>query len=107
MTFLMKGFLTAITVAAVLATLSVFARAQTLELLQHTSSGIAVLEYDWYRDLPLPIWYCHSCFDDQSRYSQLGPFLWSDSNRPRSRHPGANLIKEEASPEFVYRVRLR
>ncbi len=103
----MKGFVIAIAFAILLLTYRVPARAQKLEVLQYTAASIAVLEYDWYKDLPLPIWYCHSCFDDQSRYSQLGLFLRYDSNQPRPRHLGANSIKEEASPEFVYRVRLR
>ncbi len=103
----MKAFVIAIAFAILLLTYRLPARAQKLEVLQYTAASIAVLEYDWYKDLPPPIWYCHSCFDDQSPCSQLGLFLRSDSNQPRSRHPGANSIKEEASPEFVYRVRVR
>ena len=103
----MKAFIFAITVTVGVLTLQVSARAQRLEVLQYPASSIAVLECDWYQNPPPPIWYCHSCFDDQSPCSRLGLFLRSDSNQPRSCHPRVNLTKEDASPEFVYRVRLR
>ena len=103
----MKTLIFAITVTVGVLTLQVSTRAQRLEALQYTTGGIAVLECDWYKNPPPPIWYCHSCFDDHSPCSESGLLLRFDSNQPRSCHPGANLTKEDASPDFVYRVRLR
>lgn len=103
----MNAFVFAVTVTVGVLTFPVSVRAQSLEVLQYPSDNVTILKFDWYQNPPPSSWYCHSCFDNRSRYGGSGLSLRFDSNQPRCCRPEVNLTKDDASPEFVYRVRIR